>query len=120
MKVLKTENLKDWIFFLCTIIIYNIYLLMNTNRRIFILFDSGITYDCCCMSVFNKSSLFSFSSINIVDGPVRFSKFTHKRLLFLFLVFLYFKKEYYFGFNPLLEMNSKECYGINLISYLSI
>ena len=72
------------------------------------------------MSVFNKTSLFSFSSINIVDGPVRFSKFTHKRLLFLFLVFLYFKKEDYFGFNPLLEMNSKECYGINLISYLSI
>ncbi len=47
MKVLKIENLKDPIFFFEFIVlllfitfIYYIYLLMNTNRRIFILFDS--------------------------------------------------------------------------------
>jgi hypothetical protein len=73
MKVLKIENLKDPIFFhffLSTIIIYNIYLLMNTNRRIFILFDSGITYDCCCISVFNKSSLFSFHFLQLIRTNV--------------------------------------------------
>jgi hypothetical protein len=92
---------------------------MNNNRRIFILTDSDIIHDRCCISVFNKSRLISFSSINIVDIHLDSPPHSLKKdCCFCFSYYLYFIKEDYFGFKPLLETKSKEYDGINLMLYL--